>query len=132
MRAFPLCLALAVLLPQCGGGAAGSDPKTAASEERDDAERSNADSTAADAESSTEPATAESAPRGPNCDDGTCSVCGSGICPAGWYCDEGAPGGAACSWLTECAEKPSCNCVTKVLGPSCKCRDDAGIKVSCN
>ena len=60
-----------------------------------------------------------------NCDDGTCSTCGSGICPAGWYCDEKASGGGACSWLTECADKPTCACVTRVLGAACKCRKRA-------
>lgn len=133
MRAFSLCLAFALLLPQCGGSGGGADPKTAADEEHDASERSSASSASADSEAdSAEAGPAESAPRGPSCDDGTCSVCGSGMCPTGWYCDESAPGGPACSWLTECAEKPSCSCVTKVLGSSCKCREDAGIKVSCN
>src|SRR5688572_12979607 len=36
------------------------------------------------------------------CADGTCFECGAGLCPKGFYCDEGAPGGAACSWLPEC------------------------------
>jgi hypothetical protein len=120
-----------LLLPRCGGAAAGAEPKTAADDaaEAADAAGSGAPSEGDEAD---EPSAAPEKPRGPNCDDGTCSVCGSGICPAGWYCDESAPGGAACAWLTECAEKVSCGCVAKVLGSACKCRDESGIKVSCN
>lgn len=126
-----LPLALAVLLPQCGG-AAGPEPKTGAAESEN---RSGAksDEGSSDGDSDGESASApEEKSHGPSCDDGTCSLCGSGICPAGWYCDESAPGGAACAWLKECAEKATCGCVTKVLGASCKCRDESGIKVSCN
>ena len=129
MRALSLCLALLLVLPQCGGGSA--EPKTAAD---DDARESSAstEGSASESEAAEETTAAVEKPRGPNCDDGTCSMCGSGICPTGWYCDESAPGGAACAWLKECAEKATCGCVTKVLGAACKCRDESGIKVSCN
>jgi hypothetical protein len=126
-----LPLALALLLPQCGG-AGGAEPKTATteSERHGDAK---GDEGSGDSESDGESASApEEKAHGPSCDDGTCSLCGTGICPAGWYCDESAPGGAACAWLKECAEKATCGCVTKVLGASCKCRDESGVKVSCN
>jgi hypothetical protein len=132
MRWLPLYFVLALALPQCGGASAGSEPKTAASEDSDGSQRSSdgdAESSDSDPE---ETSTAEAKSSGPSCDDGTCSLCGSGICPAGWYCDESAPGGAACAWLKECAEKATCGCVTKVLGSACKCRDDSGVKVSCN
>lgn len=130
------CIGLVLTLAQCGGDTAtGNGTKSAADAEhgsadsRDDAGKN--DSGDSDEESSS----ASEAPaksKGPNCDDGTCSKCGSGICPAGWYCDEKVSGGGACSWLTECAEKPSCGCITRVLGQSCKCREeDGGLKVAC-
>ena len=127
MRAFAGCLVL--VFAACGGGSTESGPKSA-----DDA--SNAPDRAADEVSSDEGEArgdekAESrAPAGPSCDDGTCSRCGGGICPAGWYCDEKT---SACSWLTECADKPTCSCVGRVLGAGCKCREEAGgIKVACD
>ena len=69
----------------------------------------------------------------PHCADGTCYACGEGFCPVGYYCDEGAPRGAACSWLPECADEATCSCVLGVLGNECSCdeRDD-GIYVSCS
>ncbi len=132
MRALPLCLLLLLTLPQCGGGSAGSEPKTVAGRPADS--ESDADSSEAGEEGDSEvTSSADEKPRGPNCDDGTCSPCGSGICPSGWYCDENASGGAACSWLTECADKPTCGCITRVLGSSCKCREEGGgLKVSCS
>jgi hypothetical protein len=133
MRWLPLYFVLALTLPQCGGSSTATEPKTADSEASDDSQGSgDGDAKSDDAEDAEDGSAAEAKPRGPSCDDGTCTVCGSGICPSGWYCDESAPGGAACAWLKECAEKASCGCVTKVLGSSCKCRDDGGIKVSCN
>lgn len=132
MRWLPLYFVLALTLPQCGGSSTATEPKTADTEASDDAEGSSAGQAKSDDADAEESSAAEATPRGPSCDDGTCTVCGSGICPIGWYCDESAPGGAACAWLKECAEKASCSCVTKVLGSSCKCRDDGGIKVSCH
>jgi hypothetical protein len=104
MHAFLRCLALVLLLPQCGGGATtGAEPKSAADDAHNSSDASEAAGSSsgdsADASASDAPATAEKS-KGPNCDDGTCSKCGSGICPAGWYCDEKASGGGACSWLT--------------------------------
>ena len=130
------CLALLLTLADCGGDAAtGDGPKSAANPERDSSGASNSarkgDSGDSDEESAS--ASTPEKSKGPSCDDGTCSKCGSGICPAGWYCDEKASGGGACSWLTECAEKPTCGCVTRVLGASCKCREeDGGLKVACD
>jgi hypothetical protein len=131
-RSILFCLLLALLLPQCGGAGGGSsEPKTAADGDAEESQ-SSSDGSQSDAQTEAESSEAAEKPRGPNCDDGTCSMCGSGICPVGWYCDESAPGGAACAWLKECAEKATCSCVTKVLGSTCKCRDESGIKVSCN
>lgn len=124
------CLTLALLLPACGGSTT-AEPKSAASEGDGEA------STAADSDEETAAegasGAAEQKPTAPSCDDGTCSLCGGGICPSGWYCDQNASGGPACGWLKECADKPSCACVTRVLGASCKCREQqGGLDVSCN
>ena len=143
MRLFLCCLAL-VLLPQCGGGAAAGVGAKSSTDDAEDAEgatsardgnghpgksqgkREDED----DATSSSAPSSEDS--KGPSCDDGTCSKCGEGICLAGWYCDERAGGGGACSWLPQCADKPTCGCVTRVLGSSCKCREESGaLKVAC-
>lgn len=131
------CLAL-TLLSGCGGPATGEGPKSADAEAHPSAESGEGSSdsgktTSRDAEEDESSGSAVSQKsKGPSCEDGTCSKCGSGICPAGWYCDEKASGGGACSWLTECAEKPTCGCVTRVLGSSCKCREeDGGLKVAC-
>jgi hypothetical protein len=130
MRALSVCLAMLLVLPQCGG-AGSAEPKTVADDDSRESPGS-AEASASESQPEEEATAAVESSRGPSCDDGTCSVCGSGICPVGWYCDESAPGGAACSWLKECAEKATCSCVTRVLGAACKCRDESGIKVSCN
>lgn len=133
MRALLLASLLLLLLPQCGGsGGGGSVPKSAAAADEASASGTRQDAES-EADSEPEPGSAsDDKQAGPSCDDGTCSPCGSGICPSGWYCDENAMGGAACGWLTECADKPSCGCITRVLGPSCKCREEGGgLKVSC-
>lgn len=132
MRARSLPWLLTLLLVQCGGTTASSEPKSPSNGGDDDARSSDADS-GDGADDASEPSVASKEPQGPNCDDGTCSPCGSGICPSGWFCDENASGGPACSWLKECADKPSCGCVTRVLGAACKCREEAGgLKVSCS
>jgi hypothetical protein len=134
MRALPVLLLLLFALPQCGSGT-GAEPRSAANHQGDSESDGDSDgeSSESGADDDDAPAgRADDKPRGPNCDDGSCSLCGSGICPSGWYCDENASGGAACSWLTECADKPTCGCITRVLGSSCKCREEGGgLKVSC-
>ncbi len=139
MRAFFSCLGclgLVLTLAQCGGDTAtGSGSKSAADAEHgsDSSEHASKSDSGDNEESSSASSAPSEKSKGPNCDDGTCSKCGSGICPAGWYCDEKVSGGGACSWLAECAEKPSCGCVTRVLGASCKCREeDGGLKVACD
>ena len=131
-RSILFCLLLVSLLPQCGGAGAGAAESKSAADDDSAEPKGSSDASKSNDEDEAEPTAAAEKPRGTNCDDGTCSLCGSGICPAGWYCDESAPGGAACAWLKECAEKATCGCVTKLLGPACKCRDESGIKVSCN
>jgi hypothetical protein len=134
MRALLVASLLFLLLPQCGGpGTASGEPKSAADADDASASSSSENSESGHDDEEDHASAADDKPPGPSCDDGTCSPCGSGICPSGWYCDENASGGAACSWLTECADKPSCGCITRVLGPSCKCREEAGgLKVSCS
>lgn len=58
------------------------------------------------------------------CNDETCFACGAGLCLDGMYCDLGA--GPGCSWLPECAQSPSCACITRVLGSDCRCDDSGG------
>lgn len=70
-----------------------------------------------------EPSAAEAA-REP-CADGSCFACGSGFCPPGFYCDEGAQGGAACAWLPECAPKMTCDCIERVVS-GCSCSERGG------
>jgi hypothetical protein len=129
MRPFLSCFALIVLLASCGGSSAATgEPKSGAS--HNGADRDSGGNDADESDSSSEASSTPEKPKGPNCDDGTCSMCGSSICPAGWYCDEKA---SACSWLTECAEKPTCGCVTRVLGAACKCHEEGGgLKVACD
>jgi hypothetical protein len=69
----------------------------------------------------------ESGPPPSPCADGTCVECGAGICPKGFYCDQSAPGGAACGWLPECAKEPSCGCVKAGLGAGCDCEEKDGV-----
>ena len=118
--------AFSALLAACGGGAGGSDappkaPFESASVHADDAHRSE--------ESAPEP---EEAPKAALCEDKTCSPCGAGVCPNGWYCDESASGGPACGWLPRCAQKSSCGCLAGKLGAGCKCSEQGGgLHVTC-
>ena len=107
-------------LSACGGGSASpeSSPKTAheaASTPPDDAPSKD--------EAAPE---AEPPPKAALCDDGTCSPCGAGVCPNGWYCDESASGGPACGWLPQCAQKSGCACLASKLGAGCKCSQQSG------
>lgn len=91
--------------------------------------------TASHSEESPSAPTADPEPAAPpaarRCTDGTCFACGSGYCPAGYFCDEGASGGAACSWLPVCA-KSACACLKRALG-SCTCDDgEGGAHVKCD
>jgi hypothetical protein len=124
------CLTLlglcAYLSGACGGSPAGAGEPAATPHEK--ASRSSSDAPSSDEDSPAE----EEAPQAGLCDDGTCSTCGSGMCPTGWYCDESAKGGAACGWLPQCAEKSSCGCLTKVLGSGCSCAEQGnGLHVTC-
>ncbi|MCA9593512.1 MAG: hypothetical protein KC776_09390 [Myxococcales bacterium] len=113
-----IVIALGLFVAACGGGAAGG------------ADAKNGGSLAGGEGGSGEGGGSENAepagPTLPSCDDGTCFQCGEGLCPKGFYCDEKATGGAACSWLPECAADASCGCVTKVLGSDCSCTEKSG------
>ena len=114
---------VALLGAACGGGgAAGHETKDAksAAKSPDDGESSG-----------TEEREVEVDPRKAACADGTCFECGTGVCPKGFYCDEKAPGGAACAWLPECAASPSCSCVSRALD-GCGCEErSGGVFASC-
>ncbi len=121
-----LACATAWLAAACGG-TSGKSAESAA-DASDEAERESS----WDEEREDGGEAGPSTPAGPDCSDGTCFECGDGLCPVGFYCDERAPGGPACSWLPECAEKATCSCVLGVLGSSCSCDDsDQGPRVSC-
>ncbi|MEO7035534.1 MAG: hypothetical protein ABI548_16525 [Polyangiaceae bacterium] len=110
----------------CGGSPAGSGEPAVTPHEKAPSPAS--DSSGAEDEGPAE----EEATKPALCDDGTCSRCGTGICPTGWYCDESAKGGAACGWLPQCVQKVSCACLTKVLGSACSCSEQAsGLHVTC-
>ena len=55
------------------------------------------------------------------------------MCPKGFYCDEQAEGGPACSWLPDCPENADCVCVKAALGSGCSCEEygDGGPHVTC-
>lgn len=114
------------VLSACGGGTTAGKPAENAESAGDEAS-SDSGEAAADAE---EEEAASEAPAAA-CSDGTCTPCGEGMCPNGWYCDETAKGGAACSWLPECAKKPGCACIERALS-GCSCEErDGGQHVSC-
>src|SRR5687768_9885219 len=98
-----LGLALFSLAAGCGGS-----EKPAASADAADSSSESAETETDSTESESSEARSDEAPAAKvSCDDGTCSPCGDALCPSGWYCDESAPGGAACGWLPECAKKPA-------------------------
>ena len=119
-------LALSLTVAACGGGQPQPSAPTASAQHTDSSAAAHADAPADDAPAE------EEAPKAGPCDDGTCSSCGAGICPAGWYCDESATGGPACGWLPACAQKSSCACVTGKLGSGCSCSEQSGgLHVTC-
>ena len=126
-RAYVALLGLcAYLSGACGGSPAGAGEPARAPHEK--TPKNSSDTPSSDEDSPAE----EEAPQPGLCDDGTCSTCGSGMCPTGWYCDESAKGGAACGWLPQCTEKSSCGCLTKVLGSGCSCAERGnGLHVTC-
>lgn len=119
--AFATLSLFVTLLGACGGSATPAAASATSGNERESASTSDA---SGDSGADNEP-TEEAAPKRAACDDGTCSPCGNALCPTGWYCDETAPGGPACGWLPECAQKPGCACVKKALA-GCACEEQSG------
>jgi hypothetical protein len=125
------CIAqVACLVFALGAGCGGESTPAAESAHEAAQKRSTGKARASsdDSESDGDAAKDESAesPARSACDDGACFTCGKGSCPLGWYCDESAQGGAACSWLPACGKKPDCACVSKVLGSACSCAEEGG------
>jgi hypothetical protein len=117
-------LALVGALAACGGASAGSTPRGAEGE-RDYDDRS-PERAGEDEETQGSGESEDTSTSRMSCDDGTCFECGDGMCPSGFYCDESAAGGAACSWLPTCAAQATCKCVRKALGGGCSCEERAG------
>jgi hypothetical protein len=113
-------LGAALLFTACGGTTTPEASSTPAGDERSRGEARESTGEASDEEAAEEAATPKAA-----CDDGSCTACGAALCPLGWYCDESATGGPACGWLPECAQKPGCACVKRVLA-GCACEEKAG------
>jgi hypothetical protein len=113
-------LVLVLALAACGGS---TKPEASSTPDEGDRRGSRASESGSATPDEDEPA-AQAPPRAA-CDDGTCSPCGDALCPLGWYCDETAPGGPACGWLPECAQKPGCACVKRALA-GCSCDEKSG------
>ena len=111
---------LVLVCAACGGESTPANSPKSSAQDSDSSEPTRDDGSNDDAPAE------EEAPKAGACDDGTCSPCGSGICPIGWYCDESAAGGPACGWLPACAKKSSCACLTAKLGSGCKCGEASG------
>jgi hypothetical protein len=62
----------------------------------------------------------DTGPRLPSCDDGSCVVCGDGICPTGFYC-ESHGGVTGCAWSAACARKPTCECLRPTIQGEARC-----------
>jgi hypothetical protein len=76
-----------------------------------------------EAEAAPEPEPVEETP--PACTDEGCFACGTAFCPVGFFCDEAASGGPACSWVPDCARKAGCDCVVRAL-PGVHCQSESG------
>ncbi|HWA70910.1 MAG TPA: hypothetical protein VG937_01175 [Polyangiaceae bacterium] len=125
-RGLPASLVCSLLVLLACGGESTKPPESSHTASAKAAPEKPSASEGSEAEAET-----ESTPRS-TCEDGTCFECGSGTCPQGWYCDENAKGGAACSWLPECGKKLDCACIEKTLGSGCACSEaDSGLHVTC-
>jgi hypothetical protein len=114
------------LLTACGGGTQASGPRSSGDEASGGDWDDDGPSSSGDA-----PMTPEERVESV-CADETCTPCGEGFCPTGFYCDESHEP-AACSWLPACAEDASCECVERALGAGCECDSKSGGSfVSCS
>ncbi|MCS6901555.1 MAG: hypothetical protein RMJ98_18085 [Myxococcales bacterium] len=115
----PSLLVLALALLACGTpGASGPGAKGAS-----DPPMGVSEASGTPAGASSKPA-APKGPQGPSCEDGSCFVCGDGICPAGFYCQKSG-GVTGCAWAVECTPKPSCSCIGP-LTRGCSCEERSG------
>jgi hypothetical protein len=126
-RLIIVTLLFAFIVPACGGTASQQD----AHRPEEGSANSDGYGTSGEGEGATEKSSEAVQPSGPDCSDGTCFACGEGVCPSGAYCDQDAEGGAACAWLAECSQTPSCGCIKKILGSACRCGEESGPTVSC-
>lgn len=111
----------------CGGPSSASGGANTPDDDPADLSRDDGD----EASSSGDGAETASAPPA-SCQGEDCFECGAGFCLTGYYCDRTAPGGPACSWLPECPDAPSCDCVRSVLGKGCSCEEaGSGLFVEC-
>jgi hypothetical protein len=116
-RPWTPCIVFCVTAACGGGGGATAPTETADAEESQETLES-----ASEAEEQAPPAPVDP------CASGTCSKCGEAVCLSGFYCEEAV---SACGWLPQCADSPSCECVSKVL-TNCECEErDGGVYVSC-
>lgn len=75
------------------------------------------------------PTTTAPAKKAP-CADGTCTECGDGICPSGYFCVD-TKGHKGCAWIASCVDKPTCACLAREV-KSCSCKDEGGVaRVAC-
>lgn len=123
-----LVVLVAPFVVACGGGGAGAGAR---SPEKDLAPSKPANDIGDEPAASTGPTSDETAASAPRYSDETCFPCGTGFCLRGFYCDDGAKGGAACSWLPACPKGASCDCLKRELR-SCTCEtENGGAHVRC-
>jgi hypothetical protein len=111
---------VASMVVACGGGTGVRSPEREAAAPRELAKDEGGETA-----STARPNSDETAASRPSCNDETCFPCGTGFCLRGFYCDEGAKDGAACSWLPACPKGATCDCLKRALG-SCTCETESG------
>jgi hypothetical protein len=121
----PVFFMLLGVLGACAGGSESTPGANSAEESSSDSDEEGA------TEEDSSSASPEAEAKLPVCSDEGCLPCGKSLCPAGFYCDETAPQGPACSWLPECPEA-ECACLKRTLPSSCSCEATGpGATVKC-
>jgi hypothetical protein len=122
MTRYSPIISLCVLLPSCGAQAPAAN---APADQQHEEHSHDAHELAAEDELDTQQQAAKPDP----CAAGQCTPCGEAVCVAGFLCDEHAQ---ACSWLPQCTNDQSCDCVQKAL-PDCSCEQRGnGLYVTCS
>jgi hypothetical protein len=68
----------------------------------------------------------------PECTNGSCFVCGAGICLPGFFCDESSAQ-PSCQWLAKCGPTNSCSCLREAFGGKCACAErHHGVFLKCD